>query len=351
MVLSFILSIAVAFVISFLLTPAVRNLFVSRGWIEDPREKQIKTQNATSTRPVPRGGGLPIFTAIILTSFLFLPVDKHLLAIFISGSLTLIIGLWDDVKDISPKIRLFTNLIAGIIIVASGIGIAYVSHPLGGVIDLSSFQFNFDFFGPRSLWVISDLLAIIWIIWCMNVIGWAGGVEGQLPGFVSVSAIFVGILGLKFSGDTTQWPVIILAGTIAGAYLGFLPFNFYPQSIMIGYSGKSLAGLMLAILSILSGAKLATITLLLAMPMIDAFFVLFRRLYQRRPLLLSDGQHLHHILLKNGWSRPQISIFYWSLSLLMGVATLFLNTQQKLILFALFFVFFVWFLIRESRRT
>ena len=159
-------------------------------------------------------------------------------------------------------------------VVSAGIGIAYISNPFGGIINLSQPQIHFNLFGPHSIWVIADLLAIFWIMWCMNFVGWAAGVEGQLPGFVTIAAIFIGILGLRYSTDTTQWPVIILAFIVAGAYLGFLPWNFYPQKIMPGYSGKSMAGLLLAILSILSGAKLATLIFLLGIPMLDAIFVL-----------------------------------------------------------------------------
>ena len=63
----------------------------------------------------------------------------------------------------------------------------------------------------------------------MNIVGWSSGVDGQLPGFVAISAIFIGLLGLRYSTDTTQWPVIVLSLSVAGAYLGFLPFNFFPQ--------------------------------------------------------------------------------------------------------------------------
>jgi len=207
---------------------------------------------------------------------LFLPLNKYLFGILLASFFTLIIGVWDDIQDISPKLRLFTNLFAALIVIASGIGIAYLSNPFGGIIDLSVIKLNFNFIGQHSIWLLSDLLAVFWIVWCMNITGWAGGIEGQLPGFVSISAVFIGLLGLRYSQDITQWPVIILAGAVAGAYLGFLPFNFLPQSIMTGYSGKSLAGFFLAVLSILSGAKLATLILLLGIPTIDAIFVLFR---------------------------------------------------------------------------
>lgn len=346
----FLLSILVSFVASLIITPLVRQFFMFHGWIEDPITKHQKTHNATALTAVPRGGGLPIFAAVTLASVIFLPLEKHLIGILLAALLTLMVGLWDDLKDISPKFRLATNLLAAIIVVASGIGIAYLSHPLGGVIDLSQPQINFNFFGNHSIWVIPDILAIIWIVWCMNITGWSAGIEGQLPGFVAISAIFIGILSLKFSGDISEWPVIILAGAIAGAYFGFLPYNFYPQSIMPGYSGKSLAGFFLAVLAILSGAKLATIVLLLAIPMIDAVVVLLRRLWYRRPLLLSDGQHLHHLLLKSGWSRPQIAVFYWLLSLVLGITTLFIGTLGKLIVFLILVVFFLAFLFKVSRR-
>ena len=340
MFVNFFISIVISWLVAFILTPIVRRYFVIHSWVENPVYKQQKTHNATASTTIPRGGGLPILSAIILTSLLFIPLDKHLLGIILAASLT----------DISPRFRLVTNLIAALIVVASGIGIAYISNPFGGIIDLSAFQINFSFFGSHSIWLVSDLLAVLWIIWCMNITGWAGGVEGQLPGFVAISATFIGILGLRYVSDSGQWPLIILAGSIAGAYLGFLPYNLFPQSIMIGYSGKSLAGLLLAVLAILSGAKLATLILLLGIPMLDAIFVLFRRLISGRSLLKSDGQHLHHLLLKSGWSKMNIAVFYWVISLILGICSLYLTSQQKLYFFIGLIILFTGFVLKISRR-
>ncbi len=335
----FLLAIAISFLISLVLTPMVRNFFVSRNWIEDPQHKQKKTQNATAQTPVPRGGGLPVFFSVLITSLILLPVDRHLLAILVASFLTLLIGFWDDLRDISPHLRLLTNIAAAVIVVASGIGIAYVSNPFGGIIHFS-----------QNLWLLPALLAIFWITWCMNTVGWAAGVEGQLPGFVSIAAIFIGILGLRYSSDITQWPVIILAGAVAGSYLGFLPFNFFPQTIMPGYSGKSLAGFYLSVLSILSGAKLATLVLLLGIPMLDAFWVILKRLKQGKSPFRSDANHLHHQLLKIGWSRRQIALLYWSITLTLGLISLFLNSQQKFYVFLGLAILFFLSVFRISRR-
>lgn len=338
----FFLVILISATISLILTPLIRNFFISRNWVEDPAKKNLKTNNATALKAVPRGGGLPIFISILITSLIFLPLDKHLIGILIAALFTLVIGLWDDIKDISPKLRFFTNIFAALIVVASGIGIAFISNPIsGGIIDLSFPRITFNFFGNHSIWLISDLLAIIWIVWCMNIVGWATGVDGQLPGFVTIAAFFMGILAFRYSTDITQWPVIILAGAVCGSYLGFLPFNFFPQSVMPGYSGKSLAGFLLAVLAILSGAKLATLIFLLGIPMLDAIYTIIRRIIQKKPIYIGDGQHLHHQLLKKGWSRKWISLFYCFITLLLGVTSLFLNSSQKFYIFlGLALVFF-----------
>lgn len=350
MLLQLLLVLFCSSFLSFFFTPKVIKFFRFRRWVEDPATKQKKSGNATAVSSVPRGGGLPIFISIFITTLIFLPLDKHLLGILLATFFALMIGLFDDIKDISPTFRLFTNFLTAIIVVASGIGIAYLSNPFGGIIDLSQLQFHFSFLGNHSIWILADLLAVFWIVWCMNFVGWASGVEGQLPGFVSISAIFIGILGMKYSSDLTQWPVIILAFTVAGAYLGFLPHNFYPQKIMPGYSGKSIAGLLLAILSILSGAKLATLIFLLGLPMLDAIFVLIYRLYHHKSPFISDNNHLHHQLLKIGWGRRRISIFYWSLSLILGFLSLLLNSQQKFYVFLGLAIIFFGVALKFSRR-
>lgn len=205
-----------------------------------------------------------------------------------------------------------------------------MSNPFGGIVDLSSLKISFNFLGEeRILWVLSSLFALLWIAWCMNFIGWSGGVEGQLPGFVAIAAVTIGIFSLRFSADITQWPAITLAAITAGAYLGFLPFNFFPQKIMPGYSGKSLAGFMLAVLSLLVTAKLGTLIVVLGVPLIDSLFAVTKRLYMRKSPVWGGRDHLHHKLLDLGWSKRKIAIFYWSITAFLGFLALNLNSKQK----------------------
>lgn len=333
---SFVIVFGFTAIISAIISKLTILIFNHFGWVEDPKLKQAKTNNATALYPVPRGGGIPIFFSVLLAVIFFTTPTFRLQIVLFASLICLLVGLADDLKDISPTFRLFSNLLIAAIIVSSGIGIAYVSNPIlpGQIINLSHPQLTLSIFGVvKTIWILSDLLAIFWIAWCMNIVGWATGVEGQLPGFASISAIFIGILGFRFSNDPQQVQVIILSAAVAGAYAGFLPFNFYPQKIMPGYSGKSLAGLLLSVLAIFSGAKVATVILLLAIPMLDAGFVLLRRLSRGRSPFKSDGYHFHHRLLQAGWGRRRISVFYWFLSFLAGSLSLTLNSQQKFYVF------------------
>lgn len=329
-------SLLSSFFISLIVTPGVIAFFRRRGWVEDPKLKSHP--KVVHRHPVPRGGGIPIFLAVSFTSLLFLKADPQLLVILFACFINLIVGLIDDLKDISPYWRLGTNLLSALIIVQAGIEVKFITHPfkVGQVVSLE------PSLGPFAL---GKILSLIWIIWAMNVIGWSGGVEGQLPGFVAITSLVVGLLSLRFSQDLTQWPVIILAGSVTGAYLGFLPFNFHPQKIMPGYSGKSLAGFLLAILAILSGAKLATVILTLAIPMIDGLWAIIRRLKRGQLPVWGDAEHLHHLLLKLGLPQPLIAIIYWFFSATLGYLVLQLNSQQKIYTFLMVVMGFVLLII------
>jgi UDP-GlcNAc:undecaprenyl-phosphate GlcNAc-1-phosphate transferase len=321
----------VSFVIALILTPIVIKFYRQRKWLDDPsRQSHPKVIHRY---PVPRGGGIAIFGAILLTSVFFLPLDKHLIGILLGGTILMVSGVLDDIYNLSPYLRLGLGLLAAGIVVMAGIGIPYVSNPLepGTVINLSQPQIPIWFFGKlRTIWIWADLIALIWIVASMNFVNWAKGLDGQLPGIVVVSAVVIGLLSLRFAGDVTQWPVILLAFILAGAYLGFLPYNFYPQKIMPGYGGGALAGYFLAVLAILSGAKLATAILVLAIPMIDAVYTIIRRVLRGQSPVWGDRGHLHHKLLDLGWGKRRIAVFYWIVSAFLGMLALRLNSQQKL---------------------
>lgn len=336
------LPFSISFLIALTITPLVIFFYRRFGWLEYPKRKKD-----THERPVPRGGGIPIFLALVVASLIFLPVDKHLAGILLGATLATVIGILDDRFNLNPYLRLLSNFLVAGAVVGAGIGIAFITNPLDGIIRLDQPQISFYLLGKtRSLWILSDLFALIWIAWCMNFVGWAGGIEGQFPGFVSIAALTIWALSFRFSADITQWPVMVLAVITAGAYLGFLPFNFYPQKIMPGYGGKSLGGFLLATLSILSTTKVGTLLVVLGIPLVDALYSISRRILARRSPVWGDRGHLHHRLLDLGWGRRRIAVFYWLITAILGTLALFLNSRQKfytiVMIGAILGSFFLW---------
>lgn len=333
--------------LAFLLTPLVIKLYRRQGWLDDPtKDKHAKK---THLKPVPRGGGLVIFLTVLVGAVIFLNFDKYLVGILLGALVLAIVGFIDDLYDIHPAWRLLAGLVAGLLVVGSGIGIAYVSNPFGpGVIHLNQPQIALELFGKtRTIWILSDLLALIFILWNMNIVNWSKGVDGQMPGFVSIALVFIGILSYRFIDDPTQFNTAYLSFIVAGAFAGLLFWNFYPQKIMPGYGAGSLAGYFLSVLAILSGAKLATTLMVLAIPTADAIFTITRRIIAGKSPLWGDRGHLHHKLLDvYGWGRRRIAIFYWLTSLGMGLLSLYLNTTGKIITMLLVtgtvFVFLIW---------
>lgn len=326
-----------SFLVSFCLTPFTILLAKKFGLVDDPKLRPHPAH--THCGIIPRAGGAPIFLGIFLPLLFFFPLNKQLLGILAGSSLLILVGIWDDKKDRSPYIRLITNCLAAVAVIAGGVGIPYITNPFGGVLHLDTWRIPFEFFGQHSIVVWADLFALIWLVWTTNIIGWSGGIDGQLPGFVSISAIVIGILSFRFAGsDPSQLSGSFLAFLTAGAFLGFLPWNFSPQKIMPGYGGKTLAGFLLGVLSILSFSKLGTALLVLAVPMTDALFMLLKRGISGRSPVRATSEHLHHHLLRLGWGKRRIAFFYWSVSSIAGIAALTLNSQQKVFIWILIFV-------------
>lgn len=315
------LPLLLPFIIAFLLTPATSHFARKLGIMDEPRQRE-KHPATLHKSAVSRGGGIPVFLAIFSASIAFISFSQTLVSILIGAALILGIGLLDDHKPTSPYLRLVGNSLAALIIVLSGITISFFTNPFGGIVELS----HFEFLGlPILAWGIT----LIFLVFMTNIVSWSSGVDGQLSGFVPIAAATLGALSLRFSQDITQSPVVLLSAIVAGAYLGFLFWSAYPQKIMPGYSGGALAGFLLGTLAILSGAKVATLLVVLAIPVVDALFVILRRLVTGRSPVKPDAGHLHHLLIRAGWKKAWVAFSYWGIAAILGFIVLHLNTQFK----------------------
>lgn len=318
----------IAILTSFFVSPLIIKLAPYLQILDDPKKR--KHPATLHTQPVPRGGGIPVFLAIALTSLIFLPIDQRMLAILLGGLIVIIIGFFDDKRDVNPYLRLIAQLLAAGVVVASGVGISFATNPFGGILNLSEPRFNFDLFGQaHAIWILSSVFGIVWIVTLMNAVSWSSGVDGQLSGFAAIAALVITAFSLRYSADITQWPITILAAVTFGAFSGFLPWHIYPQKIMPGFGGASLAGYMLAVLSILTTAKVGTLLVVLAIPLADAGYSITRRVLAGKSPVWGDRKHLHHRLLDIGWSKQKIAVFYWISTAVLGILALNLNSTLK----------------------
>lgn len=315
-----------ALVLSFAVTGLVAKYGKHFSILDDP--KKHKLPKVVHTTPVPRGGGIPIFLAVCLGLLLFIGPSTKVLGITTACLILAIIGVLDDVfeEKVSPYLRLVVNIAASILVVLAGVSITYITNPLGGVLNLP--------------WYVATVSTIIWLVWTQNIIGWSSGVDGQLPGFVVIAALTMAAL----SGNNQI--AVVLAMLTAGSYLGFLPWNWYPQKIMPGYGGKSLAGFLLGVLAVLSSTKVGALVFVLGIPFLDAVRVIIKRISEGRSPVWGGREHFHHFLLDLGWGKRRIAVFYWVVSALLAILALNLNSRLKYFTMAtgtlLFFGAFAW---------
>ncbi|MBI4036926.1 undecaprenyl/decaprenyl-phosphate alpha-N-acetylglucosaminyl 1-phosphate transferase [Candidatus Daviesbacteria bacterium] len=355
--MDFTLPALTAFIITVVATPLTIRLAKKFGLVDDPKTRPHPAHLHQVT--IPRAGGLAIYLGLVSTILFFLPLDKHLAGILAGLTLLLIAGLIDDkLPNFNPYLRLFLTFLAAMLAVGSGIGISFITNPLahfpnlptflsGSIIHLDQPHLTVNLLGQHNIAIIADILALFWIVALTQIVNWSKGVDGQMPGITTVAAIILGLLSLKFywQGDPNQLMVAKLAFIVAGVSLAFLIFNWHPAKIFPGFSGSTILAYILAILAILSGAKLATALLVLAVPAVDFVYTFWRRLLAGKSPVWGDRGHLHHKLVDLGWSHQKISLFYITGSAMLGAIALAVGTESKIFTAVLVVVIFTGFVL------
>jgi len=328
----------IAFLFSLVLSTTLIKLtirFASNiGLVDDPKKR--KHPASLHKKTLPRAGGLAIFLAFFLSVLLLIPISKPLIGIMLGATLLVTVGILDDKYDIKNSYKFLAQFAAATIVVASGVGISFITNPFHlvgnfpAIIRLDELRYTFEFFGVHSILVWADLFAIFWIVWVINMVNFSSGVDGQLGGISLVVLFVIFAASLRFDSDPGQNIVKTLAISGAGATLGFLIFNFHPAKIFPGDSGSYFLGFLIAVLAILAGARVGTAILVMAVPLIDGVFTVVRRVADGKSPFLGDRKHLHHRLLELGWSQTRISLFYSLLCAILGAAALILPQSQKL---------------------
>jgi UDP-GlcNAc:undecaprenyl-phosphate GlcNAc-1-phosphate transferase len=323
-----------AAVAAFLLTPLAMRLAARTGAIDEPDEGR-----RVHAPPVPRAGGLAVAAAfvgvglvalfvedragIIDTTRVVLPTE--LMALFGGVALAAAFGFIDDRWQIRARWQFVLQLVLSGFAIALGVMILEIDNPL-------------DFLGGdrridlEPYFYLAAGVTSVWIIGMINSINFIDGLDGLSTGVSLIAAITLGLISLM-PGGSYQPMVALLCAILAGAFAGFLPWNFHPAKVFIGTTGVMMAGYALAILSILGAAKIAVALLVLGVPIIDTFWIITRRLAAGSSPFTPDRGHIHHRLLDLGLTHRGAVLLIYAICTLLAVASLLLTGSGPLYAF------------------
>jgi UDP-GlcNAc:undecaprenyl-phosphate GlcNAc-1-phosphate transferase len=316
----------VAGAVALVLTPAIRGRAIRHGLLDRPNQRRV------NTRPVPRAGGLAVVAGFVTIGAglaildpdgavvprpLFLELNE-LVALLVGGLLAGLIGGLDDWFDLRARWQLAGQLVLAAFAVALGIGVGAINNP----------------FGPGTIAFEGAFAAgftVVWIVGMINSINFIDGLDGLSSGIALIAAVTLGVISL--TTQIAQPFIAVLCFALAGSLLGFLRWNFHPAAIFAGTSGVMFVGYTLAVLSILGSAKVAVALLVLAVPIIDTFWIIVRRLGSGRSPFTPDRKHIHHRLLDLGLSHRQTVVLIYGICTALGVLSLVLSGANQVYAF------------------
>ena len=315
------ISFLLAFIVSFMATPESIRVAHKIGAIDVPKDNRRMHTNV-----MPKLGGIAVIAGFLVSIIYLLfvvtiegSVDifgqeqyfKKLIGILIGIIIITITGVLDDTKNLKPYQKLLGQIVAATIVVLFGLQIDAIN-----IATFAQIGLNKEF---------SVVLTIIWIVGITNAINLMDGLDGLSSGISLISCISLLII---FALNNSPMIAILVIASLIGALVGFLPYNFAPAKTFIGDTGSNFLGFMLAVISILGVAKTYTIAvivlpiLVLGLPILDVVWAIIRRVIKGKSLkaiFKADNGHVHHKLVKRGFSQKQAVLILYGASATLGM--------------------------------
>lgn len=333
-----LLAIAVGFAVSFASTPIVKTFAQKVGAIDVPKDAR-----RVHDHPIPRMGGLAIFLGFILSVVLFVDITRQVRGILLGAVLIVACGAIDDIISLRAWVKLIIQIIAAIVAVAHGVVIEVLMNP-------NIFSEN----EALILGVLAVPVTILWIVGITNSVNLIDGLDGLAVGVSTISCVTILVVALLVSEPN----VALIVAALAGACIGFMPYNLNPARIFMGDTGSLLLGYVLATVSVLGLFKFYAIVtfvvpvLALAVPLSDTLFAFCRRILHGQSPFHADRGHFHHKLMDLGLNQKQAVAILYAISATLGLAAVVLTTKGTiriaLLILALLIGFVVCAFIRKS---
>lgn len=309
----FIIVLAAAFFVSLISTPLAIWLAPKVGAMDVPKDERRMHK-----KPTPRFGGLAIYLGTMAAIFLYIPLNEKLWGVIISGTFMYLVGVYDDIKGMPAKVKFGAQIVCAAILFTFSIRITGMMNPLS----FGAHYLNFPV-------VLSFLVTVLWIVGITNTVNLIDGLDGLAAGIAMIACLSIAYT--SFLHNRYEPCFIMLA--LAGAALGFLPFNFHPARIFMGDGGSLFLGFMMAGVSIMGDTPLKSTTVIativpmfvLALPIFDTAFAILRRMVNGRPIMEADKGHLHHRIMSVGLGQRRTVLMLYSISAIMGVAAVLIS--------------------------
>lgn len=294
--------------VALLVTPLLILLAPAWGAVDKPSPRKIHASS------MPCIGGVGIGMAFYLSLWFsgqLVAVDFW--GLLAGGLIILGLGVIDDLRDLSPYIKLAGQIVAAALVALSGIQVEFITHPLTD--------------GVYALGLLAVPLTIFWIVAVTNAVNLIDGLDGLAAGVSALAALVLAAVAWLEG----QLAVAVGAMALAGGAFGFLRYNFHPARIFMGDSGAMFLGFHLAVFALLGLSKSTTAYslvipfVILGIPLLDTMFAVVRRLLSGQPIFRADRDHLHHRLLAIGLSHRQTVIVIYAISAVYGISALALS--------------------------
>jgi UDP-GlcNAc:undecaprenyl-phosphate/decaprenyl-phosphate GlcNAc-1-phosphate transferase len=289
--------------VAWMLVPAAESIARKIGAIDTPNPRSLHD------KPTPKLGGLAILVAVLGAGLIWLPWNEETRVILAGATAITLVGVADDVFELSPLPKLLGQIAAAIIPVAGGVKVDTTTLP---------------FIGGFELGWIAAPLTVIGIVAIINVINFIDGVDGLASGVCAISAAALAVIALSL--DRTEAGV--LAAITAGASIGFLRHGFPPASSFMGDTGSNLLGYLLAVTAVQGSLKtnavlaLALPLLVLAVPILDTGFVVAKRIRYKKPIYQADRWHFHHRMANIGFSQRRTLAYLYGWTTILALLAL-----------------------------
>jgi len=319
---------AAACVLAVVFTPIVKKFAIWTGTVAVPNQRSVHTII------MPQLGGLAIFFAFICAYFAIAPATgsydhKTAMGLLLGGIVIALVGALDDRFDLSPRYKLLGQIVAAGVVVSFGLSVDFVNLPFGEAVNL-------------NFWI-GMPLTILWIVGVTNAINFIDGLDGLSAGVSGIATATIMVLSIMIG----NYGVALICAVLLGSIVGFLFFNFHPARIFMGDTGALFLGFVLGTLSIL-GYKQATVVSLfipifiLGVPISDTVFAIIRREFNKQSISVADKGHLHHKLMRAGFSVRKTVLIIYGVSVLFGLCAILLSQvslwQNILIVFTMLFI-------------